>query len=218
MDAAPGVEVPGGSFVTVESGPHPGLDQALHALRYPKVRVSGKSTQVPRPRSIYCDRQKPFPGAVRAESPTSSECHNTGLCVGVQAHVLPDIVWLPSDAPCYAPNEPVALKPRLVVSAETVQQARETKWVASSRPMHSRGVERVWRWGSIPGGGQGSWESGRAAGRASLPVFLPHPDQLDEPAATCAHSKLLICRLAHAEAASTAGPRFLRSLVTGSRA
>lgn len=39
VDAAPGVEVPGGSFVTVESGPHQGLDAALHALQHPKPRV-----------------------------------------------------------------------------------------------------------------------------------------------------------------------------------
>lgn len=40
VDAPPGVEVPGGSYVTVESGPHHGLPHALHALQHPKPRVS----------------------------------------------------------------------------------------------------------------------------------------------------------------------------------
>ncbi|KAL4429342.1 hypothetical protein ABPG77_005116 [Micractinium sp. CCAP 211/92] len=41
------------------------------------------------------------------------------------AYVLPDIIFLPTSATVYALNEPVpSRKPRLVVSAETVQQAR----------------------------------------------------------------------------------------------
>ncbi|GAB4821750.1 hypothetical protein N2152v2_008796 [Parachlorella kessleri] len=92
VDAAPGLDVPGGSFVTVESGPHRGLAQALHVLQHPKTR----------------------------------------------AHVLPDIVWLPSSVPCWAANEAVALKPRLVVTAETVQQARETKGGRGLVPVPAR--------------------------------------------------------------------------------
>ena len=42
IDAPPGVEVPGGCFVTVESGPHPGLQAAYNRLRDPKPKVCVK--------------------------------------------------------------------------------------------------------------------------------------------------------------------------------
>ena len=47
----------------------------------------------------------------------------------LQAHVLPDIIFLASEAQAWALNQPVSAKPRLVVTAETVAQARETRWV-----------------------------------------------------------------------------------------
>lgn len=45
VDAAPGVDVPGGSFVTVESGPHAGLEQALSTLEHPRPRVGAAAAQ-----------------------------------------------------------------------------------------------------------------------------------------------------------------------------
>lgn len=41
--------------------------------------------------------------------------------------MLPDIVWLTSETQVWALNEAVGAKPRMVVTAGTVQQARETK-------------------------------------------------------------------------------------------
>ena len=48
VDASTNVEVPGGCFVTVESGPHTGLPQALHNLAHPKARVSYYTPFLPR--------------------------------------------------------------------------------------------------------------------------------------------------------------------------
>lgn len=67
--------------MTVESGPHPGLDKAFVALQQLRRR----------------------------------------------AHVLPDVVWLPSEAQVWALNQPVGLKPRMIVKAATIQLARKAK-------------------------------------------------------------------------------------------
>lgn len=65
----------------------------------------------------------------------------------LQAYVLPDIVYLPTLAIVYALNEPVpAIKPRFVVSAATVAQARSPhqptpqhrQSTANSRSTHRR--------------------------------------------------------------------------------
>lgn len=72
-------------------------------------------------------------------------------CRVVQAYMLPDIVFLPTAATVYALNEPVPTsKPRLVVSAETVAQARgqqqpaSQNWQQSSRHgnSHARSTQR----------------------------------------------------------------------------
>ncbi|KAL4859226.1 Acyl-coenzyme A oxidase [Chlorella vulgaris] len=56
-----------------------------------------------------------------------------------RAYMLPDIVFLPTAATVYALNEPVPTsKPRLVVSAETVAQARGQQQPASQNWQHSR--------------------------------------------------------------------------------
>lgn len=143
VDAAPGVDVPGGSFVTVESGPHVGLEQALSTLEHPRLRVGAAAAQ-----PACCDAVDRAGRRCRHLRLPRCRCSVTAACcttlrpartkprslgkpphpaTSTQAHVLPDIVWLSSDAPAWVLNQPVGLKPRLVVAAETIQRARDAK-------------------------------------------------------------------------------------------
>lgn len=99
--------------MTVESGPYHGLQQALLALQHPKPRVRRGGLSSCCRFSQHCVGNQPISPHTRPPPPSP-----------IQAHVLPDIIFLPLDTPAYALNERVPLKPRLVVTAAAVAAAR----------------------------------------------------------------------------------------------
>ena len=80
--------------------------------------------------------------AMGAAAPNSSPAAPPLHPPVLQAHVLPDIVFLPLGTQVYALNEVVPLKPRVVVTAAVVQAAREGSRCAQP---HAR-LLHAWTW------------------------------------------------------------------------
>lgn len=139
VDASPtATPVPGGSFVTVESGPHRDMAEAWLEIDHPKQRVRRRLPPVTRALAAghSCS-------IIRGPSPIRHSVPCT------QAHTTPDIIFVKACTPVWVKHEPVGPHPRML--------AREQDVIAAKRARLEE--ERIWELG-----GKGDYEAAHPIG------------------------------------------------------
>ena len=117
VDASPtATPVPGGSFVTVESGPHRDMAEAWLEIDHPKQRVRRRLPPVTRAlaASHSCS-------IIRGPSPIRHSVPCT------QAHTTPDIIFVKACTPVWVKHEPVGPHPRMLAREQDVIAAKRAR-------------------------------------------------------------------------------------------